>query len=135
MNRWEFNLLDPTKSRGSLNTHNRSRFRLSGERSLLLLQNQRNLMLFKTSARVMYWGGGWEPGGGHCIPHCAHLRPPGMGWLITELQREHILDSGTFAACWVALILSFSCFHSSSTPYTPPEEFLNQSSAWEVESA
>jgi hypothetical protein len=40
-----------------------------------------------------------------------------------SLQREHILDSGAFAACWAALILSFAAFHQSSTPYTPPEEF------------
>ena len=58
-----------------------------------------------------------------------------MRWLIAVLQREHILDSGAFAVCWTALILSFCCFQNSSSPYTPPEEFLNQSSACDVESA
>jgi len=59
-----------------------------------------------------------------------------MRWLITPLQPEHGFDAGTVVACWAALILSSSCLYNSSSPYSPCVElFLNQSKAWDVESA
>jgi hypothetical protein len=43
------------------------------------------------------------------VPHCAHLRPPEIRWLITLLQPEQGIDSGTVVACWAAMIFS-GCF-------------------------
>jgi hypothetical protein len=80
--------------------------------------------------RVRYWTRRWAPGGDHCAPHCAHLRPPEIRWLITLLQPEQGIDSGTVVACWAAMIFSGCSFQQSISPYTSRVElFLNQSNA------
>jgi hypothetical protein len=83
------------------------------------------LRIQKMSLRVGYCIR-WVAGGGHCAPHCAHLRPPEIGWAITPLQLGHGIDSGIVAECWV---LSACCLMYATNPSSRSLELFNQSKA------